>query len=142
MMPTSLSQIDPSALHQLPEEIRTDILNHLPAHGDPQSRSNELWVGNPPKWVEKFKSSDSRILNFLSNTYSGLGSNIDLSTVLLKSVSATEIYNDEGTTECDELGKLLKQYINMKAESDLEEIHTCFRLLKRSISEPYRHILI
>ncbi|XP_076915898.1 DNA repair protein REV1-like [Bidens hawaiensis] len=151
MMPSSLSQIDPFVLQQLPEEIRNDITGLLPAHRDPQtlchdhlvhqvkptdhSSSHQLWMGNPPQWVEKFKLSDSPILRFFSDTYSGLGLTRWLSAVLLKSVAAKEVCVGESTVECDDiisgLCQLLKEYVDLKLESDLEEIHTCFRLFIR-----------
>ncbi|KAI7737612.1 hypothetical protein M8C21_019406, partial [Ambrosia artemisiifolia] len=142
---------DPSVLQQLPEEIRKDITGILPAHRDPEIRSHnhlvdqakpterssshQLWVGNPPQWVEKFKSSNSQILRFFADTYSGFGSNCRLSSVLLKSFSANVVYVGRSAIECDEnisfLCLLLKEYVDLKLESDLEEIHTCFRLLRR-----------
>ncbi|PWA92321.1 BRCT domain-containing protein [Artemisia annua] len=160
VMPSSLSQIDASALQEYPQEIRDEILNNLPAHRNPETisdasplglnlnhleiqakptdhdSSNALWSGNPPHWVQMYKSSDSQILRYLSDTYSGLKSTYDLSSVLLKSVAATEVVCIGGrTTECDDaircLCELLKQYIELKVESDLEEIHTCFRILRR-----------
>ncbi|XP_076935359.1 DNA repair protein REV1-like [Bidens hawaiensis] len=151
MMPSSLSQIDPSVLQQLPEEIRNDITGLLPAHRDPQtpshdhlvdqvkptdhSSSHQLWMGNPPQWVEKFRSSDSPILRYFSDTYSVFGSTSGLSSVLLKSVAAKEVCVGESTVECDDviscLCQLLKEYVDLKLELDLEEIHTCFRLLRR-----------
>ncbi|KAI3695596.1 hypothetical protein L1987_78594 [Smallanthus sonchifolius] len=151
MMPSSLSQIDPSVLQQLPEEIRNDITDILPAHWNPQTpshdhledqvtptdhrSSHQLWAGNPPQWVEIFKSSDYQILRFFSDTYSGFGSTSGLSSVLLKSVSANEVCVGGSTIECDDiiscLCQLMKEYVDLKLESDLEEIHTCFRLLRR-----------
>lgn len=147
VMPSSLSQIDASVLQQLPEEIRDDILELLPAHrnletvsnneAEPRdhSSSNRLWVGNPPQWVESFKSSGGQILRFFSETYTGLGSTCNLSSVLLRSVSATEVFIGGSSGECDDdiscLCEVLRQYIDLKVESDLEEIHTCFRLLRR-----------
>nr|GEW81760.1 DNA repair protein REV1 isoform X1 [Tanacetum cinerariifolium] len=88
-------------------------LNHLEIQARPTDHdsSNALWSGNPPHWVQIYKSSDSQILRYLSDTYSG------------------------STTECDDasrcLCELLQQYIELKVESDLEEIHTCFRILRR-----------
>lgn len=159
-MPSSLSQIDASALQEYPQEIRDEILKNLPAHRNLETisdasplgvnlnhleiqakptdhdSSNALWSGNPPHWIQMYKSSDSQILRYLSDTYSGLKSAYDLSSVLLKIVAATEVVCIGGrTTECDDtvscLCKLLKQYIELKVESDLEEIHTCFRILRR-----------
>ncbi|KAJ0798281.1 putative DNA-directed DNA polymerase [Helianthus annuus] len=152
IMPSSLSQLDPSVLQQLPEEIRNDITGILPAHRDPQiqshnhlvdqakltdgdSSSHLLWAGDPPQWVAKFKSSDSQILRYFSDTYSGFRSTHGLSSVLLKSVSANVVCGGGSTVDCDDsiswLCQLLKEYADLKLESDLEEIHTCFRLLRR-----------
>ncbi|KAJ0829043.1 hypothetical protein HanLR1_Chr00c0046g0698901 [Helianthus annuus] len=154
IMPSSLSQLDPSVLQQLPEEIRNDITGILPAHRDPQiqshshlvdqakltdddSSSHLLWAGDPPQWVAKFKSSDSQILRFFSDTYSGFRSTHGLYSVLLKSVSANVVCGGGSTVDCDDsiswLCQLLKEYADLKLESDLEEIHTCFRLLRRYI---------
>ncbi|KAL8255397.1 hypothetical protein R6Q59_033618 [Mikania micrantha] len=151
IMPSSLSQIDPSVLQELPEKIRNDVTDLLPAHREVQTRSHDhpvdqvkpthhssshqFWVGNPPQWVVKFKSNNSPILRFFSDTYSGFGSTHGLSSVLLKSISANEICFDGSAVECDDtircLCQLLKEYVDLKLGSDLEEIHTCFRLLRR-----------
>ncbi|KAK9053446.1 hypothetical protein SSX86_030080 [Deinandra increscens subsp. villosa] len=151
MMPSASSHIDPSIIQELPEEIKNGITNLFPAHSAPQIRSHDhlvdqvkptdhssshqLWVGNSPQWVEKFKSSDSQILRFFSDMYSGVGSTHRLSSVLLKSFSANEACLGGKTTECDDtvrcLCQLLKDYVDLELESDLEEIHTCFRLLQR-----------
>ncbi|XP_071726230.1 DNA repair protein REV1-like isoform X2 [Rutidosis leptorrhynchoides] len=129
-------------------------LNHVqvesePMDDDDDSSSNHLWIGRPPEWVNKFKFSGSQILRFLSDTYNNSGlekrgrsTSCDLSWVLLKAVSAPEI-SIGGTTTAESsssahddtiinfLCDLFKQYIQLKLESDLEEIHTCFRLLRR-----------
>ncbi|CAI9294554.1 unnamed protein product [Lactuca saligna] len=141
-MPTSLSQIDASVLQELPEEIRNDIIDLLPPHRNPDSDSplrdppqtGQLWVGDPPQWVEKFRSSDIQILRLFSSTYSQLKSKRDLSSLLLKIISSSGellllLCNDDNGINW--LCELLKQYIQLKLDSDLEEIHTCFRLLKR-----------
>ncbi|KAG5548212.1 hypothetical protein RHGRI_013793 [Rhododendron griersonianum] len=112
LMPSSLSQVDTSVLQQLPEELRVDILQLLPAHRqpecvsdvilDPSSKSKELlglkspenqpsvsgkelWAGNPPEWDDAIRCL------------------------------------------CD----LLKQYIKLRVETDIEEIYVSLRLLKR-----------
>ncbi|GAB4852861.1 hypothetical protein Ancab_017058 [Ancistrocladus abbreviatus] len=77
VMPSSLSQVDMSALQELPEELRADIVGLLPAHTRPSCQSdsakvtpetlreclnldhsratepaleNKLWAGSPPNW--------------------------------------------------------------------------------------------
>ncbi|KAK3035760.1 hypothetical protein RJ639_033462 [Escallonia herrerae] len=100
LMPSSLSQVDVSVLQQLPEEMKTGILGLLPAHrrpvcgsvassdlqiavsatstgNQPGSRDsvsgNELWVGNPPGWVDKFKVSNCQLLRTLAKHISYQG---------------------------------------------------------------------
>ncbi|KAL4555827.1 hypothetical protein LXL04_038456 [Taraxacum kok-saghyz] len=140
-MPTSLSQIDDTVLQQLPEELRNDIIHLLPPHRNHQPQpsspgppTSQLWVGDPPQWVGKFRSSHIQILRVFSETYSGLKSNSNLSSLLLKSISFSELIisdDDDDDEGISWLCEILKQYIDLKIDSDLEELHTCFRLLKR-----------
>ncbi|GJY47892.1 hypothetical protein Tco_0437848 [Tanacetum coccineum] len=56
--------------------------------------------------------------------------------VLLKSVATTEVVCIGGSTTVSDdaircLYKLLQHYIQLKVESDLEEIHACFCILRR-----------
>ncbi|KAI8555392.1 hypothetical protein RHMOL_Rhmol05G0171100 [Rhododendron molle] len=96
VMPSSLSQVDTSVLQQLPEELRVNILQLLPAHRqpecvsdinlDPSSKSKELfglkspenqpsvsseelWAGNPPKRVTMFKHSNYCIFWTVEDMY-------------------------------------------------------------------------
>ncbi|KAI3753074.1 hypothetical protein L2E82_25119 [Cichorium intybus] len=142
ILPSSLSQIDASVLQELPEEIQNDIIDLLPPHRNlepepslPDPQPGQLWVGDPPNWIQKFSSSNLQILRLFSDTYSQLKSNHDLSSLLLKCISSSEIlcndFNDDYDDVISCLHELLKQYIDLKIDSDLEEIHTCFRLLKR-----------
>lgn len=117
VMPYSLSQIDVSVLHQLPEEMRADILELLPAHRKrecnsdldpamfcPQQSfdsneikdlsgpresisSNDFWLGNPPIWVEDFKRSSFLVLSVLAHSYYKSGSTGQLSSILQKAMS-------------------------------------------------------
>lgn len=166
LMPSSLSQVDISVLQQLPEELRVDILEVLPAHRRPECTSdaalgptskseespclkcpenrlgsmnsvsrNELWVGNPPDWVEKFKDSNCSILKFLADMYYRSGSRGRLSSILQCTFSESELHSDASNDGWDDaigcLCDLLKQYIKLQIETDIEEIYVCFRLLRR-----------
>ncbi|KAG9129810.1 hypothetical protein Leryth_016033 [Lithospermum erythrorhizon] len=91
-MPSSLSQVDTSVLQQLPEDLRTDILDLLPAHRIPEAEvdvplnvenktpsgystpGDNLWVGSPPCWIDKFKASNCSILNMFAELYFKSGS--------------------------------------------------------------------
>lgn len=167
LMPSSLSQVDASVLQQLPEELRVDILELLPAHrmaegesdaalgthmsyprelfcvkrnenqagfGDSVS-SDDLWVGNPPRWVEKFKLSNYRILYAFAEMYYRSGSTGHLSSVLLRTVSETQFPLGESTDASNDaiscFCELLRQYIKLKIETDIEEIYGSFCLLRR-----------
>ncbi|XP_077211592.1 DNA-directed DNA polymerase isoform X2 [Tasmannia lanceolata] len=167
LMPASLSQIDISVLQELPDELKADILELLPAHRtsehsgdtvrgyvreypidsirmnnsgcsmegfDLVSNSN-LWIGNPPKWVDKFKASNCLTLNILAQFYYKSGSNGVLSSILRCIISTSPLSLDSCSEECDDalscLCELFKQYIKLKIESDIEELYICFRLLKR-----------
>ncbi|XP_050260601.1 DNA repair protein REV1 isoform X2 [Quercus robur] len=124
LIPSSLSQVDTAVLQQLPEELKVDILEHLPAHRmqvfspnvllDPTEiplealgtktaeknsgskdfvLDNNLWVGIPPQWVDKFKVSNCLILNILAEMYYKSGSTGNLSPILqrISSVSLHQL---------------------------------------------------
>ncbi|KAK4563262.1 hypothetical protein RGQ29_005682 [Quercus rubra] len=166
LIPSSLSQVDTSVLQQLPEELKVDILEHLPAHRmqvfspnvllDPTEiplealgtktaennsgskdfvLDNNLWVGIPPQWVDKFKVSNCLILNILAEMYYKSGSTGNLSPILqrISSVSLHQLdaFQDGWDEAMYILCELLKQYIKLKIELDIEEIYVCFRLLRR-----------
>ncbi|TQE12104.1 hypothetical protein C1H46_002307 [Malus baccata] len=140
ILPSSVSQIDTSVLQQLPQELRVDILGQLPAHrkndvsssaslGPPAEKPPELlgpsnkdhsgprdpalnhnlWIGSPPGWVDEFKSSKCMVLNVFAELY-------------YKSGWIEAVYS---------FSELLREYINLKIDSDIEEINVCVRLLKR-----------
>ncbi|KAK3017052.1 hypothetical protein RJ639_006983 [Escallonia herrerae] len=165
LMPSSLSQVDVSVLQQLPEEMKTGILGLLPAHrrpvcgsvassdlqiavsatstgNQPGSRDsvsgNELWVGNPPGWVDKFKVSNCQLLRTLAETYFLSGSTGLLSSVLQRTLSDNGLPSGANTDGWDDaiycLCELFMQYIKRKVETDIEEIYVCFRFLKRYTS--------
>lgn len=158
LMPSSLSQVDKSVLQQLPEELRSDIVELLPAHRKQDSnigtctenqneaiatetdnnllRSNkDLWIGNPPVWVNHFKSSNFLMLNTLAEMYYKSRSTGTLSSILQRTVAESCYPLDtrlEGWGDAiDSFCELLKQYIKLKLETDIEEVYVCFRLLKR-----------
>ncbi|KAL2939166.1 DNA repair protein REV1, partial [Bienertia sinuspersici] len=145
LIPSSLSQVDMSILQQLPEELRADIVGALPAHrrsncfpvscnisGEPQevrpagdrtgftecTNDYDLWVGNPPCWVHKFKARSSGLL---SSTLQCC-----LSEFRTFNDATDDVDNEASYTLCE----LLKQYIDFKLEADIEEIYVCFRILK------------
>ncbi|XP_020536171.2 DNA repair protein REV1 isoform X2 [Jatropha curcas] len=168
LMPSSLSQVDTSVLQQLPEELRADILGLLPSHRGEESTSDaslvplkenpqealkiadyksisvnsvlnsDLWNGNPPQWVDKFKVNNCLILNTLAETYYKSGSVGNLSSIMQCAISKFLYHlneNDDSWGWGDEATyyfcELLRQYINLKIEFDIEEIYVCFRLLRR-----------
>ncbi|KAH9605492.1 hypothetical protein KSS87_011868 [Heliosperma pusillum] len=155
VMPSSLSQVDISVLQQLPEDLRADIVGALPLHrisncstehnitapvvevklaSTDLAKSQNFWVGNPPLWVHEFKTSKCLILNILAEMYLKSESKLLSSTLqcclsgLLLSGEVTEDFSDEASSS---LCELLRQYIQLKLEIDIEEIYICFRLLKR-----------
>lgn len=170
LMPLSLSQVDSSVLHQLPEELRADILDSLPEHRrqvclpdtlrpdaekpqesldirvtENESRSidsvlsKSLWIGNPPRWVDKFKASNFLMLNVLAEMYYRSRSTEKLSSILQCTISEPQHPEDASCDVRDEaiysLCEVFKQYIKLNIEVDLEEIYICFRLLKRYAQE-------
>ncbi|GKA25942.1 hypothetical protein Tco_0712051 [Tanacetum coccineum] len=86
-----------------------------------------------------YKSNDSQMLRCLSDTYSGLKSTYDLSSVLLNSGTATKVVCVGGSTTVSNdaircLCEILQQYIQLKVESDPEEIHACCGIIRRRLS--------
>ncbi|KAG9440398.1 hypothetical protein H6P81_020563 [Aristolochia fimbriata] len=156
LMPSSLSQVDVSVLHQLPQEVKADILETLPPHRimenssldaerlmhsessrgqvDVVSESN-LWRGNPPNWVDKFKASTCVILNVFAESYYKCGFERNLSSILQKIISFLPFALKLSCKDMDEgvsgVCELVMSYVEVKIESDIEEIYICFRLLKR-----------
>uniref|UniRef100_A0A803NNP0 DNA repair protein REV1 n=1 Tax=Cannabis sativa TaxID=3483 RepID=A0A803NNP0_CANSA len=174
LMPSSLSQVDASVLQQLPQELRVDILEQLPAHRLPglplssslspnsehpypqkslnidevennlestDSMSNcDLWVGSPPKWVDEFSVNNCVILNTLAEMYYKSGSNQSLSSVLrcitLECQGILDAPGYVGWQEAiNKFSEVVKQYVKLKIELDIEEIYICFRLIQRFMSK-------
>ncbi|KAG2375417.1 DNA repair protein [Vigna angularis] len=96
--------------------------------------NDSLWVGNPPNWVGKFEGSSCLILKKLAEMYLRSGLANTLSSVLHQIISEfyelnlAQQFSDETV---DVMCELLRQYIKVKIERDIEEIYICFRLLKR-----------
>ncbi|XP_078431133.1 DNA-directed DNA polymerase [Wolffia australiana] len=153
LMPSSLSQVDAFMLHQLPEEVKIYLQEAIPAHRnmeasiDPSCSSiNEsfttiedlklhLWIGKPPKWIRIFSNSRSLILRSISGTHACNGADGLLSSTL-HSLSLSIPSLSSGEEECDEeillIGsEFLRQYIELKVDTDIEELYICFCVLKR-----------
>ncbi|KAL6603600.1 hypothetical protein ACP70R_043961 [Stipagrostis hirtigluma subsp. patula] len=160
-MPDSLSQADVAVLQELPEDVKADLFNALPLHrsGDPTCSTSNVSENKisddggtddpkdpritPPsqsyqKWIEQFRVSSCLILNVIAEQHKGSSSTQPLSSVLepvasfvpLSPISGTEEWNE--TLSC--LSELLTQYIQLKVDSDIEELYKCFCLLKRFAS--------
>ncbi|GAV62320.1 LOW QUALITY PROTEIN: BRCT domain-containing protein/IMS domain-containing protein/IMS_C domain-containing protein [Cephalotus follicularis] len=103
--------------------------------------SNNLWFGNPPQWIDKFKISNILILQNIAEMYYKSGSTENLSPVLQCMISTSlqvldascDGWNDAVYNLCE----LLKQFIKLKIEVDIEEICVCFRLLRRYVCKAY-----
>ncbi|WOK95098.1 DNA repair protein REV1-like [Canna indica] len=157
MMPQSLSQLDFSVLHELPEELKVGILKSLPPHressflGNGPSSSGKfpcdmkdensgylttsLWTGTPPSWVQKFQHSNCFLLNIIAAQYTRSDTNGLLSLTFQSLRPFLSAFSDLSALESDEmlssLFELFKQYIELKVESDIEELYVCFRILQR-----------
>lgn len=158
VMPVSLSQADFTVLQQLPEDLKLDIFELLPAHrvenrsssisigtinkfcdskdiGNDKDFKLQFWMGNPPNWVDKFMHSGCLFLSSIANMYSTSGGTGLLSTALQSVFSFLHKLSDSSLKQWDEscscVCELLTQYIDLKIESDIEELYVCFRLLKR-----------
>ncbi|XVE49265.1 hypothetical protein DITRI_Ditri01bG0069000 [Diplodiscus trichospermus] len=166
IMPSSLSQVDTSVLQQLPEELRADIFEMLPAHrrqeicalgpntdnlhnpsgikttdNQPGSTvtgvSNNLWTGNPPLWVDKFKVSNLLILKFFAEMYYKANSaepdslSSILQCAIAQSLHPFDARCDARNEAIRSFSELLIEYIKLKIAVDIEEIYVSFRLLRR-----------
>lgn len=162
IVPQSLSQLDFSVLHELPEELKIGILEALPPHRaasfpgngsgstrkkfpcDIKDENSEkldifLWEGTPPSWVEKFQHSSCLLLNIIATQYSRSDMNGLLSLTLQSLSHILSTFTDLSAMESDELisslFELFKQYIELKVKSDIEELYVCFRILRRFVFE-------
>ncbi|KAK6946041.1 UmuC domain [Dillenia turbinata] len=133
--------------HRRPECSSDAVLEDYKAHqsemkfGEVSTNSvgssvtNNLWLGKTPQWVAKFRVSNCSILNFLAKMYFQSKSTGLLSSILQSSISDARLVLDISKEEWDEaickMTELLKQFIDLKIQTDIEEIYLCFRLLKR-----------
>ncbi|XP_078181674.1 DNA-directed DNA polymerase [Carex rostrata] len=122
LMPSSLSQVDSSILENLPEEVRADVLKSLPLHRVenqlPESSKSSILLGSYHKWFENLRVRDGLLSEYLLSSASFCSPNLD---------PGSEEW--DAVVSC--LSEFLKEYINQKIESDIEELYNCFRLLKR-----------
>lgn len=99
------------------------------------AKENNLWAGKPPCWVHKFKVSNCLMLNILAEMYQRSRSTGLLSSTLQSCLSGFQIFNDAtddvANEDSNNVCELVRQYIQLKLEADIEEIYICFRLLKR-----------
>ncbi|XP_051198867.1 DNA repair protein REV1 [Lolium perenne] len=153
-MPNSLSQADFTVLQELPEDVKADLFNVLPLHRsrDPTcSTSNVTEIKSPndegtddpihhlpgscKKWAEQLKVSSSLILNAIAEQHADSISNKPLSSILEPIASLLPLCPNSGSEEWNDtlscLSGLLVEYIHLKVDSDIEELHRCFLLLKR-----------
>ncbi|CAA7014851.1 unnamed protein product [Microthlaspi erraticum] len=98
--------------------------------------SSSLWFENPPLWTENFKASGNCTLEKFSEIYFKVAqSRPTLSSVLQYAISEVSSFRDASVNDLEkavyDVCELLKQYIKLKVEGDIEEIYLCFRLLKR-----------
>lgn len=105
----------------------------------------KLWVGNPPKWVDEFSESNCVILNVLAKMYYKSGSTGSLSSILRCTMMESRHLLDAGNESWNEalqgFSEVLKQYVNLKIELDIEELYICFRLLQRYEQSAYLNII-
>uniref|UniRef100_A0A0A9EST8 DNA repair protein REV1 n=1 Tax=Arundo donax TaxID=35708 RepID=A0A0A9EST8_ARUDO len=161
LMPDSLSQADFTVLQELPEDVKADLFNALPLHrsGDPtcstsnisQTKSPNVGGNDDPKdpritlpsgsyqkWIEQCRVSSCLILNVIAEQHAGSNSSPPLSSLLEPIASFLPLCPNSGTEEWNEtlscLSELLTQYIQLKVDSDIEELYKCFCLLKRFAS--------
>jgi DNA repair protein REV1 len=158
LMPDSLSQADIAVLQELPEDVKADLFNVLPLHrpGDPtcstsnvsekKSRNDggddvqkgptiTLPSGSSQQWIEQFRVSSCLILNAIAERHTNSSSSQPLSSILEPVASFVQLCPSSGSDEWNEalscLSELLRQYIQLKVETDIEELYKCFCLLKR-----------
>lgn len=131
------SLLSPSSKHPLDPVDDIHSENHLDLTDS--ASKYKLWVGNPPKWVDEFSESNCVILNVLAKMYYKSGSTGSLSSILrctiMESRHLLEAGNESWNEALQGFSEVLKQYVNLKIELDIEELYICFRLLQRFISK-------
>ncbi|ONK60421.1 uncharacterized protein A4U43_C08F18290 [Asparagus officinalis] len=129
------------------ERVQSSVANALDSFGKhPVNDGSQivdtskinLWLGNPPKWVEMFKDSNCFLLNIVADMYAKSGRSCKLSSIFQSLFSQYPSDLDLTVGGWDEalssLYDLITQYIDLNIESDIEELYICFRLLKRFTS--------
>ncbi|CAN6173374.1 unnamed protein product [Urochloa humidicola] len=94
--------------------------------------------GSSQKWIEQFRVSSCLILNVIAEQCTDLRFSRPLSSVLEPVASFLPLFPTSGSEEWSEtlscLSELLRHYIQLKVETDIEELYKCFCLLKRFAS--------
>ncbi|KAF8687427.1 hypothetical protein HU200_043119 [Digitaria exilis] len=94
--------------------------------------------GSSQKWIEQFRVSSSLILNVIAEQHTDSGCSQRLSSALEPVASFLPLCPNSGSEEWKEafscLSRILRQYIQLKVETDIEELYKCFCLLKRFAS--------
>jgi DNA repair protein REV1 len=153
-MPNSLSQADFTVLQELPEDVKVDLFNvlPLPRSKDPTCSTSNVTQSKSPNgegtddptchlpgssinWVEQLKVSSSVILNAIAEQHTYSISSEPLYSILESIASLLPLCPNSGSEEWNNtlscLSRLLIEYIHMKVDCDIEELHNCFLLLKR-----------
>ncbi|CAL4966740.1 unnamed protein product [Urochloa decumbens] len=91
--------------------------------------------GSSQKWIEQFRVSSCLILNVIAEQHTDSCCSRPLSSVLEPVASFLSLCPKSGSEEWNEtlscLSELLRHYIQLKVETDIEELYKCFCLLKR-----------
>ncbi|XP_008644986.1 DNA repair protein REV1 isoform X2 [Zea mays] len=91
--------------------------------------------GSSQKWIEQFRVSSCLILNVIAEQHTDSSCQRPLSSVLEPVASFLPLCPNPGSEEWNEthscLSELLRHYIQLKVEYDIEELYKCFCLLKR-----------
>lgn len=123
------------------EETAKQAERQEPLEMEPSKSDNmhcDLWSGSPPKWVAIFEDESvacSAMLQFIASQYHD--GQPRLSEILLSLVSSISSLPSENVYQYDTVAELciewVRQYSELKAPWDLEEIHTVLRLIKRFV---------
>ncbi|KAI4318418.1 hypothetical protein MLD38_032122 [Melastoma candidum] len=135
MLPAHRDQSMPAATPSNPAQNgQLQSTNQSFTNNQKSALEEDLWTGSPPLWVDKFKMRNCWVLNTFADMYGQSEETSALSRVLRHLISDISCL-DENVSDWDEaildISKLLKQYIRLKVELDIEEMFICFRLLKR-----------
>jgi DNA repair protein REV1 len=102
---------------------------------DPRDPRIFVPPGSLRKWIEQFRVSNCLILNVIAEQHTDPSGSRPLSAVLEPLASFLSLCPDLGSKEWNEtlscLSELLRQYIQLKVETDIEELYRCFCLMKR-----------